>query len=184
MWQLNKPFAYGAALLLLTMSSCSSDSGSRSVQSQPTPYFSLAEYFEKEAARLQQHNPEIIKTVAKDGAEERKTIHVVDWKKELALFMDADINKPAWRNSYRVNRDGLSVTYTSTDSALRTRKIRVERSDEGTVTHIHVTNQVSNMLYKTSEQLDYYVDSLYRITKQQHVRIIGKSHYAVAGEWL
>lgn len=124
------------------------------------------------------------KTVAKDDAEEQKNIRVADWKKEFTLFIDADINKPAWQSSYRVDSTGSAVTYTSTDSTLRTKEIHIAKSDEGTVTHIRVINQVNNMLYQTNEQLDYYVDSLYRISKQQDVRIIGKSHYTVTGEWL
>ena len=184
MRQLNKSVTHGATMVLFMLSSCGSAPESVSTALQSTPYFSLADYFEKEAARLQQQDPEINKTVAKDDEEERKNIHVADWNKEFSLFIDADINKPAWQNSYRVDSAGLSVTYTSTDSALRTKQIRVEKSDTGAVTHIHVTSEVSNMLYQTYEQLDYYVDSLYRITKRQHVRIIGKSHYTVTGEWL
>ncbi|MEC3880414.1 hypothetical protein [Parapedobacter sp. 10938] len=175
--------AFSATMLLLA-SSCDSKIGDGSTALQETYYFSLADYFHQEATRLQQHNPEIIKTVAKDGTEEQKAVRVADWKKEFTLFIDADINKPAWQNSYRVSRDGLTVTYTSIDSTLRTKEIRVEKSNAGTVTQIHVTNQVRNMLYTTKEQLDYYVDSLYRITKQQQVRVIGKSHYTVTGEWL
>src|SRR5690606_2904214 len=116
--------------------------------------------------------------------DERKKIHVADWKSEFALFIDADINKPAWQNNYRVDSTGSSVTYTPIDSTLRAKEIRIEKTDSGTVTHVRVINQVSNMLYQTNEQLDYYVDSLYRITKQQHVLVIGESHYTVTGEWL
>jgi len=183
MRRLNIPFVYSATVLLMTLSSCS-DSERVSNALHTAPYFSLAEYFEKEAARLQQHNPEIIKTAAKNGEDERKKIHVADWKSEFALFIDADINKPAWQNSYRVDSTGSSVTYTPIDSTLRTKEIRIEKTDSGTVTHVRVINQVSNMLYQTNEQLDYYVDSLYRITKQQHVLVIGESHYTVTGEWL
>lgn len=180
--QLNTFFGVGVAAFLLALSGCSNpDNLPNSVQTQP--YFSLADYFGKEAVRLQQLNPEITKTVTKNGEEERKNIKVTDWEKEFALFIDADINKPAWRNSYRVDSAGSSMTYTSTDSALRTKEIYIEKSDLGAISYIRVTNRVSNALYQTDEQLAYYVDSLYRITKQQHVQIIGESHYTVTGEW-
>ena len=182
MRRLNAPFALGAAALLLALSACSNpDNMPHAVQARS--YFSLVDYFGKEATRLQQRNPEIIKTVAKNGEEERKKIKIADWEKEFALFIDADINKPAWRNSYRVDSTGSSVTYTSTDSTLRTKEIQITKSDAGAISHIRITNRVSNALYQTDEQLDYYVDSLYRIAKQQHVQIIGESHYTVTGEW-
>lgn len=185
MRRLNISFTYGAVVLILALSACSSDNtGNPQTATHSLPYFSLAGYFEKEAVRLQQQNPEISKTVAKDGEEEQKNIHVADWEKEFALFIDADINKPAWQNSYRVDSIGFSITYTSTDSTLRTKEIYVEKSASDNVKHIRITNRVDNMLYQTNEQLDYYVDSLYQISKQQQVRIIGKSHYAVTGKWL
>ena len=164
--------------------SCSNNtSGSESAPVSAGPYFSLTDYFNREADRLQQGNPEIVKTVSKNGEQETKNIRVSDWQREFALFIDADINKPAWRNSYRIDSAGTSITYTSTDSSLRTRRIRVEKSAEGTVKHIRVINRAHNMLYHTHEQLDYHADSLYRIVKNQDVRVIGQSHYTVTGRW-
>lgn len=183
---LNKPFLYLVTVLLLSSLSCNSpDNGeATAAATRAAPYFSLADYFGREAARLQQINPEIEKTVSKNGDEEQKKIRVANWNEEFSLFIDADINKPAWLNSYQVDSTGTSITYTSTDSTLRTKAIRLEKSETGAVTHIRVTNRVDNMLYQTDEQLDYYVDSLYRIIKVQQVRILGKSHYTVTGEWL
>lgn len=183
MWQPNLRFAYVTYMVLaLSMWSCD-DPDSAAGTLHTTPYFSLADFFSEEASKLQQSNPEIFKTVAKNGEQEEKRIQVADWRSEFALFIDADINKPAWRNSYQVDSVGSSVTYTSTDPALRTKEIRVDTSPTGAVKHIRITNQASNMLYQTDEQLDYYVDSIYRIEKHQQVRIIGKSHYTITGEW-
>lgn len=183
MWQPNIRFAYVTyTVLALSTWSCNGPDSAASAL-HTTPYFSLADFFSEEATKLQQSNPEIIKTVSKNSEQEEKKIQVADWRSEFALFIDADINKPAWRNSYQVDRVGSSVIYTSTDPTLRTKEIRVETSPTGTVEHIRITNQVSNMLYQTDEQLDYYVDSLYRIEKRQQVRIIGESHYTITGEW-
>lgn len=179
----NIPLTYITySVLALSVWSCN-DSDNASTALPPTPYFSLADYFGQEAVRLQQSSPEINKTVSKNGEREEKKIQVADWQNEFALFIDADINKPAWQNSYRVDSTAAMVTYTSTDPTLRTKEIRVEKSKAGMVTHIRITNQVNNMLYRTDEQLDYYVDSLYRIDKRQQVRIIGESHYTIIGEW-
>lgn len=171
-------------LLLLPLWACDDTSDTLTAPgAAPNNYFSLANYFGQEADRLQQNNLQIVKTVSRNGESEKKQIQVTDWRDEFALFIDADINKPAWQNSYRVDSTGSSLTYTSIDPKLRTKEVRVEKSDTGTVTHIQVTNHVSNMLYQTDEQLDYYADSLYRINKQQKVRVIGESQYTIVGEW-
>lgn len=149
---------------------------------QIAPYFSLESYFRQEAERLELQTPQIQKTVSKNGEVESRNIRIEDWQKEFALFMDADINKPAWQHSYRRDSVQFTITYTRIDPALRTEQIIVERHTDGTVNHIHVTNQVDNMLYNTLEELDYYPDSLYRINKRQQVRIIGKTDYTVTGK--
>lgn len=172
---------FACAVLVWGVSSCKNPDPVRAVSR--APYFSLADYFSQEATRLQQLNPAIVKTVAKNGEQERKEIHVIDWQKELALFIDADINKPAWQNSYRADSTETSVTYKSIDPKLRTAEITVETQEDGSIKHIHIVNKVSNMLYQTDEALDYYPDSLYRITKQQHVWVMGDSDYTVTGHW-
>lgn len=160
--------------------SCSSPSEVQAVN-HATPYFSLEDYFRSEAARLQQLAPTITKTVSKNGETEQRSIRIDDWLDELALFIDSDINKPAWQNSYRIDSTKTSVTYTSLDRKLRTGQITVEKRPDGTIKHIGVANRVDNMLFQTNEQLDYYPDSLYSIIRQQQVRIIGESQYTVTG---
>lgn len=145
------------------------------------PYFSLTAYFKQEAAKLQQRSPTIAKTASKDGTIESHDIRITDWETELALFIDSDINKADWKNSYSIDSTESSLVYTRLDPELRTERIMVEKHVDGVVKHIGITNQVKNMLYQTTEQLDYYPDSLYRITKQQRVRIIGESNYVITG---
>src|SRR5690606_5344233 len=111
---LNKPLAYLAIASLPAFFSCNGDGDVSAAVTRPEPYFSLAGYFGGEATRLQHRNPEIVKTVSKNGDEEQRRIRVADWKDEFGLFIDADINKPAWQNSYRVDSTDTSVTYTST----------------------------------------------------------------------
>jgi len=144
-------------------------------------YFSLADYFSKEATRLQQFAPTVAKTVTKNGEAEHRMLRIDNWQNELALFIDSDINKPAWQNSYRVDSTATSVTYTSRDPELRTERIIVEKRPDGTVNHIRVVNRVSNMLYQTEERLDYHPDSAYQLVKRQWVRFIGESHYTISG---
>src|SRR5690606_26029799 len=63
-------------------------------------YFDLEGYFNSEAARLQNQNPEVEKTVAKNQSEEQKQLKIKNWDTELELFKASDINKPAWKDSY------------------------------------------------------------------------------------
>ncbi len=168
------------ACAALSAVSCTSTDEAQ-VNNDVPAHFSLAHYFEQEAARLQQHSPTIAKTVSKDGETENRHTQITDWGNELALFVDSDINKAAWRGSYAVDSNATTVIYSSLDPALRTEKISIHRHGDGSIKHIEITNRTNNMLYQTTEQLDYYPDSLYRIAKQQRVRILGDSEYIITG---
>src|SRR5580700_9983482 len=75
--------------------------------------FDLSGYFKKEAARLKKLNRPVIKTVFHNGVTETKTVHISNWEQELGLFIDADINKPTWRNNYNVNDEDSVLRYTA-----------------------------------------------------------------------
>ncbi len=170
------------ASLLVTGLACTSTSDKIPASEIPgDPYFDLNRYFDEEAMRLQKLKPTIAKTVSKNDASESKSVQIEDWKDELGLFIDSDINKPAWRGRYRIDSTKHSLTYTSVDPELRTQQITIEKQIDGTIKHIAIVNRISNMLYQTEEQLDYYPDSLYRINRQQSVRVIGESQYAIVG---
>jgi len=184
MGQRKSAFAFHIHLAFLGLIGCCACTGPDNTpasSAMASSYFSLEEFFRSEATRLTKLAPTVEKTVSRNGMSEGKSVQINDWKNELALFMDSDINKPAWQNSYRVDSTDRLLTYTSTDPGLRTQKISIEKDENEKVKHIAVFNHASNMLYQTEEHLDYYPDSLYQIHKQQQVRLIGESQYSIRG---
>ncbi|MXV51352.1 hypothetical protein GS399_10260 [Pedobacter sp. HMF7647] len=145
-------------------------------------YFDLAGYFSREAERLSRLNPDILKTVSRNGEQEQKKLRVTNWKNELELFELSDINKPAWRDSYSVKQSGSSVSYLSNDPKLRTREIKIDFDDAKKVKHILIVNKSDNALYTSDETLNYFPDSAYSIDKRQHVVLIGNNDYLVQGK--
>jgi len=166
---------------LIGGSSCTSSDSTKPTLATTGSYFSLEDFFLKEANRLAKLAPTVDKTVSRNGAPENKRVQIDDWENELALFIASDINKPAWQNSYRADSTEGSLIYTSIDPELRTQKIIIDKHRNGNIKHIAISNSTGNMLYKTTEHLDYYPDSLYQINKQQQVRVIGDSQYSIRG---
>lgn len=146
-------------------------------------YFDIQGYFEKEASRLQQKNPLVEKSVSQNNQSEKKDIKIVDWKNELELFRESDINKPAWKDSYQHIKKGFITELISTDKKLKTQKITILRDKSEKITGISILNRVSNSLYTTSEELNYFPDSLYSIIKDQDVRFIGKNRYIISAKF-
>ncbi|MEJ6979345.1 hypothetical protein WG906_02715 [Pedobacter sp. P351] len=168
---------YIAVFLGVFLAGCSTKEDSRNM---PGKYFDIRGYFEKEAKRLQKQNPVIEKIVSQNIDFEKKHVRVADWKTELELFAESDINKPAWKSSYLVKTNGPDREYLSSDNNLRTKKITIRFSENGAVKKILIFNKTSNALYTSTEELTYFPDSLYIIKKRQNVLVIGKNEYSIS----
>jgi hypothetical protein len=74
--------------------------------SQPQPaqrtnaYFDLKDFLDQQVAALNAQKPLVSKTVLVEDQPETHQTHQVDWARELELFGQADLNKPAYANSY------------------------------------------------------------------------------------
>jgi hypothetical protein len=166
-----------SAIFLL---SCSKNSGN--VKADHT-YFDLDSFFLKEASRLQILNPEVHKSVSRNSEAQTKKVSGINWKNELGLFTESDINKPAWKDSYKVIRTKDEIIYHAMDIGLRTREIKISKNANGSVQKITIENQTINKLYQSFEELLYIPDSLYRIDKKQHILLIGDNQYLISGKF-
>lgn len=143
-------------------------------------YFDLKAFFRSDSARLAGLNPPVVKTVVHNGTVETKTVHIGNWSQELNLFIQSDINRPAWKNSYSVSISDSAVIYKALTPELKTRRIIIKKAGEK-VQWVLIYNHTKNLLYETSEKLSYFPDSLYLIEKTQHVRLMGRNDYKVQG---
>ena len=145
-------------------------------------FFDLKTYFLNTAEKLNQSNPLILKSVSKNEETETKKLKIKNWKQELALFIDADINKPAWKDLYSKDSTSLKIIYTANNLDLKTQKIEIDMA-LGLPKKIKITTKVSNLLYQTNEDLVFYADSGYRIDKNQNVLFLGQNKYKIAGDF-
>lgn len=173
-----KLYLYIFALIVL-LSSCSNNPKA----SDTKVYFDIRSFFESEATRLKKTNPFIEKQVMQNVDQEIKRLRIQDWNNELNLFIESDINKPSWRKSYAISNTRNETVYTAMEDKLRTRKVVIEKSIRGEVIHIYIQNHTQNLLYTSSETLNYYPDSLYQISKQQEVRLLGTNNYSISGKF-
>ena len=167
---------YNFILFLLILSACNQPK-----EKELKTYTDLKGYFDSEARRLTKSNPLIKKTVARNDASETRSLKDINWKTELSLFAESDINKPAWKDSYKVSSHGDKTIYLATDKELKTQEINITKDLQGKIKKVFIRNQTDNMLYSSTEQLVYIPDSAYEISKQQHVAVIGDNRYFING---
>lgn len=167
-----------AALLLFLISGCFSDA--EEDQKNVNYFFDLKSYFSNTAKNLAKTNPLILKSVSKNEASETKKIKIKDWQQELALFIDADINKPAWKDRYVKDSTAIKIIYTAKEKDLKTQKIVINMM-LGAPKKIEIETEITNFLYQTREHLIYYPDSCYSIKKSQNVFLLGQNNYKITG---
>ncbi|MEE1943497.1 hypothetical protein VRU48_00160 [Pedobacter sp. KR3-3] len=145
-------------------------------------YFDLESYFKKEALRLQKANPVVNKTVMVNGKSETHKVKIADWEKEFDLFIQADINKAAWRGAFSANTANGMSTYTSQSAKVPVKKLEVSfKGNKVSAIRILVSN--TNDLYKSNDSLSYYPDSLYQIKKVQQIRLRAEKKYEITGKF-
>ena len=144
-------------------------------------YLDLQTFFKNEATRLKHLSARVDKTVNRNGISESRKNISPNWNVELSLFIESDINKPAWVDGYRISKVGMDTHYTAIDSNLRTRSISIKQNESGKLIDLAVLNKTTNSLYSSVEELRYIPDSLYRIVKRQDVVLLGKNSYEITG---
>ncbi|MBS1529237.1 MAG: hypothetical protein JSU01_02925 [Bacteroidetes bacterium] len=169
---------------LLYLASCKKDS---SAAKDTMKFFDLKGYFESEAARLSKQNPDIDKTAIYNHQTEEQKVHIANWKSELSMFSESDINKPAWRLSYDVQSSEGFITYKAKDPALKTQDITIKK-DGDKVRWILIINHTRSAIFtktlsETVEKLSYFPDSLYHVQKKQYTRFLGINTYNVTGKF-
>lgn len=168
---------YNLCLILFFLGSCSQ---TEEVKKSELTYFDIKGFFLNEASKLNSKETSVLKKVEKNGESEEKLILIKDWEKELNLFIESDINKPSWINSYNIEIKGDTMIYNANTPDLRARVIKIIDNDSQPKSLI-IKNESSNKLYKSYETLYYYPDSIYIIEKEQQVRFLGENSYRISG---
>lgn len=147
-------FAYLICVLFaLIISSCQNSAPSR----QPNVYYDVAGYVKRQIADLSIRKPLVSKAVLINDRTSRQDTRDVNWSRELELFSQADINKPALRSSYQITRpDSVTYEYTlkKSEEKLTVRSLRVQL-DSATrqPRRIEAVLQTDNPLYTSERHL-------------------------------
>ncbi|MDQ1087455.1 MULTISPECIES: hypothetical protein [unclassified Siphonobacter] len=139
-------------LLLITVGCQNSPKQS---SSKPQTYFDLKGYVESQIAMLKKTNPVVRKEVSVNEESETLVTPKIDWTKELELFLQADINKPAYTQSYFI--DTLSANTVSyrlrQGEHLPIQFLEVIRDEQNRPSKIKATMLEKNYLFESEKIL-------------------------------
>ena len=154
-------------------------------------YIDLEELISQEIDRLEQANPSVKKRISLNGELEEKQIDDIDWKSELNLFLQADINKAAYSDLYDADtlftnksRNRYSkISYKANSHKLKTQELHfyfLRNTDvvfkiEGRIERI-------NFLYTMQEDFGITLGHSYFVTSTQKVLFLKERDFRLDAE--
>lgn len=165
--------------VLFVISACSAPTTSLP---QERTFFDLKTFFEKEVTHLENFMPQLDKTITHNGTTESHRVVVDDWLAELRFFSTLDINKPSWRDQYRVDTlmepYGYQLKYSALNKGLVTQELAIHIIDQQ-VTFINAIQLIDNQVYQSQRFLEYKPRKHYKIKQLQDVALLAPNDYTI-----
>lgn len=138
------------------------------------PFFDLKSYFEKEKTRLGGLS-NFSKTTVVNGQEETKQLATLNFDNELRIFMEADINRPAWFDKYEIDSifqagNLTKINYTTKEKALEVQRVMIDYN-QAEVTKIRIEKTAETALADTQFNLVYEPKIGYTIENKQQLTV-------------
>jgi hypothetical protein len=141
--------------------------------SAASPFYDLESFFSSEAERLQREQPPVDKTVQLDGRSEFQQLDSLDYRDEMSVFQNSDINRAAWWDKYAIDstfsNDRLSrIRYTAREADLKIRSVSIQ-FENGKVSRVDIESETDSPTAAMNRKLRYEPESGYRIETRQNV---------------
>jgi hypothetical protein len=125
---------------------------------------------------------EFIKIVVQNHTLERKIIAAEEVYKDIETFTEFDINKPAWKNSYKQLNTPNYTRFLCLEKKLTLKYIDVY-GDLNKPSRIYFYFQNANNLYSSSKIIDWNVEKSYSIFSIQDVKGMDADTLFVKTTW-
>lgn len=101
-----------SSIVVWGLPGCSDAPGNKEARATvPNQYFDVTGFVQAQIKLLNEQKPEAVKKVTETGrSSETKKMTDLNWASELGVFLELDLNKPAFRNAYTINRQQEPIT--------------------------------------------------------------------------
>ncbi len=122
-------------------------------------FFDLKGYMSQQVEGLKASKPRVKKRVSINGKSEEQLSDHINFEEELAIFMNSDINKPAWSDKYSKDSSFAggqlqNIRYLAKEENLKTQMLQVSFSG-GVVSKIELKNRASAAIVTAEEVMTY-----------------------------
>lgn len=158
-----------------------------SVEESAKPvFYPWEKYLTAQIDSLAKHPEAVHKTILLDGKKEEKRLKEMDWKQEWAMFLHADLNKPAAATSYdNLSEDGFVWYSLKANESLPVKKLYIQLDALDRPAKVEIEIDEKNFLFETHKKLHMnFADGrvqTYSIEGSQQMRWMSPTHYALMG---
>lgn len=174
--------------ICVVFSSCDKDPAEAYYEDQRF-YYDLPSFIQKQIGNLKEKGQRIRKLVKKDGHSHIIEKGNINWEEELGLFLESDINRPAWRGEFKVDTIKLEreyvVTYKTENKEIPVRNvvITIDRKT-GQCLKVTVDRRTENFLYSSDQSLYFTTGEGYMMKGKLSVNYLFDSEYSIESEFI
>ncbi len=155
-------------------------------------YYDLKGFVNSQIAHMTASKTQGSKRMVMEGKSEIRSVASVNWKRELELFIQADINKPAYSKSYEIFRpDSLTYNYTlKKGENLPVQKLQISiDSISGKPFIVYAQLFSRNRLYESQKDITFkcaqrsgiWTIISYQVSGYQKLAMMDKKQFEIAG---
>jgi hypothetical protein len=153
---------------------------------QKQTYFAWKEFLSKEITRLKASKTPIKKSIILNEKKEEKTLTQINFENELAMFLEADLNKPAFENSYDNLSEGNIIWYSlKKEENQKVKKLLIHLDNAEMPENVEIVIQEKNILFSTEKILHMHFTEghlqTYSIEGKQQLAWLTPSAYQMMG---
>jgi hypothetical protein len=149
-------------------------------------YFAWEAFLQGAIQDLKIHPKMVQKTIFLGDSKEEKVFKTMNWEKEWGVFMEADINKPAYKLSYDdLSEDNLIWYSAKIGEKVHVKMFKMHLDSDGKPLQVEMEISQSNFLYETRKKLNMNIMEgrvqTYSIDGYQKIRFLSPTTYKLMG---
>ncbi|HUM51483.1 MAG TPA: hypothetical protein PK431_06685 [Chitinophagales bacterium] len=143
--------------------------------STDTVYINIDSIVQSDIDLNMRENCKMEKLAFVNSLKEKKLTDSVDWKQELDILKDCDINKPSWKGKFKVDIVPTTIAhpgctqyfYRSIDTKIPIKSITVNKDSLDRILNILIQKKIESFLFSSNQQIEYIPRFGYSVRSDQ-----------------
>ena len=160
-------------ITILFFVSCKNESTKTESASTEKMYFNLTKIVQADIDSNSKNYCGEEKTITVNNQMEKQTLARIDWKKEMQLLLDCDINKPSWKGKFdadtiwKEDTTLVSISYRALTDKIQVRRMYVQYNNDNQIANITINKKIKSFLFSNEQQIVYQPAKSFKINSQQ-----------------